>query len=198
MLAKGGVRAMKKSDTPSTQLAPLSISDDVEKEQVFLMFLQGWTAADIEGKTGIRQDRIRQWSHRGSWPAKKKQFEELKMEKNPLEQQPIVKAVINSKKGELKKQFIENMGEIAAADAEHWKKIDPEERLVVASNIAALGGLHRKTFDLDKEEEAGSKGHINLTFLSQASEPGMVRVINSAAVRVIEEPASVSTNPDDY
>lgn len=189
---------MKKSATPSTQLPPLSISDDPEKQQCFLLFISGWTPAEIEVKTGIRQDKIRQWNCRGNWAAQKKQLEEMRREKNPPMEQPIVKAVINSKKGELKKKFVENMGEMAAADAETWKDMEPEARLVVASNIAALGGLHRKTFDLDKEEEAGSKGHINLTFLSQASEPGMVRVIDSTAVRMIEEPAPVSTNPDDY
>lgn len=189
---------MKKSVTPSTQLPPLSISDDPEKQHCFLLYISGWTAAEIETKTGIRQDKIRQWICRGEWAAQRKQLEEMRREKNPPMEQPIVKAVINSRKGELKKQFIENMGEIAAADAEHWKDLEPDARLVVASNIAALGGLHRKTFDLDKEEEVGSKGHINLTFLSQASEPGMVRVIDSTVVRMIEEPAPISTNPDDY
>ena len=92
---------------------------------------------------------------------------------------PIVQAVIEANRDGLREKFRATTGEMAVKDAEYWAKMTPQKRLKEASGIAPLNKVHRDNLDLSKEQaEAGSGGHISLTFLSQADSPGMVKVID--------------------
>jgi len=176
---------MKKPTDPARQ--PPSSIENPEKHNAYMMFLSGWSAEEIAERCELSFDMVRQWVTRGEWVQHRKQLNELHTEKNPVLQQPIPKAVANARKGELKQRFVETMGEIAAEDVSHWKDLDPQERLAVATDIVALAGHHRKTFDLDKEDTAQEKGHISLTFLTQSSQPGFVKLLEPEKVKEIEE-----------
>jgi hypothetical protein len=184
VLAKGG--GVKKRPVDPTRQEPSSI-DNPEKHQAFLMFLSGWSAEEIADRCELSFDMVRKWVERGGWVKRRKEFQGLWEEKHPLREQPIPKAVAKSDKGALKKKFVETMGEIAADDVEHWKNLDAGARLSVATDIVALAGHHRRTFDLDKEEAASEKGHISLTFLTQSSEPGFVKLLEPEKVKEIED-----------
>jgi hypothetical protein len=176
---------MKHPLDPARQ--PPSGIENPEKHQAFLMFLSDWSAGEISKRCDISFDMVRKWVERGQWVQRRKEFQGLYDEKHPVSQQPIPKAVANARKGELKKKFVETMGEIAAEDVEHWKNLDADARLSVATDIVALAGHHRKTFDLDKEDAATEKGHISLTFLTQSSEPGFVKLLEPEKVKEIED-----------
>lgn len=178
----------KHKNTDPTQLAPSAASDDVEKQQCFLLFAAlGMEASEIEERTGIPANRIRQWMLREKWRDQKEMMENHKKNSRPAIEQPIVKAVINSRKGELREKFVANTGEMAAEDSEHWKQLSPEERIVVAPAIASLNGVHRKNLSLDAEEENKERGHIVLSFLNRANEPGMVKPISPEKIKEIEQ-----------
>lgn len=169
-----------------------------EKHQCYLLYLVGFGPGEIETKTGVPSNRIRGWMFKEKWAKQREQYEEMLQEKHPTMAQPIVQSVIRSRKGERRKDFLEHTGEMAVADAQHWSSMDPQERIIVAPAIGTLNAVHRKNLGLEDEADGGEKSHISLTFLTKADDPGMVRVIDSSAVRMIEAPPKVSTNIDDY
>jgi Putative ATPase subunit of terminase (gpP-like) len=139
---------------------------DREYRECLLLYCMGWTAAEIEERASVRADKIRQWVCRDDWKGQKEAVEKMHTEKHPPQQSPILKVVANSRKDEIKEKYLSHMGEMAAEDAECWKDMQPQERLIVAPAIAALNGVHRKSLELDKEEENSDRGHISLTFLN--------------------------------
>lgn len=152
------------------------------KHQCFLMYLAGFGPAEIEEKTKIPANRIRQWMFRDKWAEQRKEYEDFLSEKNPIASQPIVEAVKASGKGDIRKTFVEKAGKMAKEDIEHWAdKMLPEERLEKAQSIAALNGTHRKNLELDVEAENKERGHITLTFLNNPD----VKIIDSEKVKEI-------------
>lgn len=188
------MKAKTSQDKPLTHKPPSSLGD-AEKHQAFLMFLSGFPPVEIARRTGLSHDVVKQWATRGKWNEQKRELENYHSEKNPPMAQPIMKAVANSRKGELRKKFLENTGEMAAEDAEHWKNLDPQERLVVAPAIGALNNVHRKNLGLEDEDDDREKGHISLTFLSQSSQPGFVKLIEPEKVKEIEQEADPMDDP---
>lgn len=174
---------------PPPIAAGASIMADPEYTECLAMYCSGWAAYEIEEKTGIRADRIRQWVHRDGWAELKAKTENHHAKKHPVEKSPVMRAVANSRKGEIRKKFIENTGEMALEDSAHWKDMGPEERLVVASNISSLNGVHRKNLGLDEDGESDGK-HISLTFLNNASNPGFVKLLSNEDVKEIEDEKS--------
>lgn len=170
--------------------------NDREYRECFLLYTMGWRPFEIEEECGISADRINHWVMRDGWKAQKEAAEQAEIRKHPPSQSPILKAVANSRRDKLRHKFLENMGEVAAEDAEHWKQLDPAERLVVAPGIASLAGVHRKTLELDKEEENNEKGHISLSFLCQASEK--VTVLDVQSEKIALPPPAASIDPNDY
>jgi len=146
----------------------------------------GWTAAEIEERSGVRADKIRQWTFRDKWAEQKQAVEKAHNKKHPPMESPILKVVANSRKDEIKKEFLERSGEVAVKDVRHWEKMDPEERLVAAPAIAALNKVHRDNLELNKEEENNEKGHISLTFLTNTTERVTVLDVQSEKVSLPE------------
>lgn len=179
------------SDSDPTRQPPsvLTLADSVgdrEYRECFLLYAMGWTAAEIEERSGVRADKVRQWVCRDSWKEQKEAVEQAHTKKHPPMESPILKVVANSRKDELKKEFMERTGEIAVDDVRHWGKMAPEERLVVAPAIAALNKVHRDNLELNKEEENNEKGHISLTFLTNTTERVTVLDVQSEKVALPE------------
>lgn len=158
--------------------------NDKSRAQCLIMFCMGFRYADIERMTGENGNTIRSWAKRDGWTDLKAEFESLKAKQDPFLEQPLVKAI--SKRAQFKEEFLQKTGAIAAEDAEHWKQLSPEERIEVAPAITSLNKMHRDNLDLSKEESDSTKGNINLTFLTRAHEPGMVRELTASEVREIE------------
>ena len=70
---------------------------DPEKDEVRAMYIMGWTAAEIEKETGMRADRIRKLVEREGWADLKRKCEEAYAKKHPIENRPLIKAVVNLK-----------------------------------------------------------------------------------------------------
>lgn len=161
---------------------------EAEHHQTALaMFIAGWPQCDIARETGLNENTLKTWIKREEWAKQKKAIDEKRKQLLPVENHPLVKAALKNPIGEMRTQFLENTGHMAVADSEHWKKMQPDDRLEVASSIKALHDVHSKTFGIGKEEEEGSKGHITLNFLNNADAPGYVRVIDVESER-IEQP----------
>lgn len=152
------------------------------------LYIIGFEPFEIGQRTGINENTIRGWVMKEKWNDRRKKHEQLNLEKHPIEERPLIKAFAKEK-GNLKKQFVEKAGEMAVKDMEYWADtLGPEDRLEVATNIAALNGAHRKNLSLDEEAE-GDKSHISLTFLTRANEEGFVRVLEPEKVKQIENHA---------
>lgn len=161
--------------------------NEPEKHQAFLMFITGFGAAEIEQRTSVRADKVRQWAHREEWVKQRTQYEEFLREKNPIVEQPLVQNVIRAKKGERKKEFLEKAGQIAIEDVDYWLGIPPEMRMAAATNIAAANKMHRDNLGLNEDAEQGERSHISLTFLNSADKPGFVKLIEPEKVKEIED-----------
>lgn len=168
---------------------------DREYRECFLLYTMGWRPVEIEEECGISADKINHWVMRDKWKAQKEAAEQAEIRKHPPSQSPILKAVASARKEELRQKFLEDMGVIAAEDAGHWKQLDPQERLVVAPAITSLAGVHRKTLELDKEEENDERGHISLSFLCNPTEKVTILDVQSEKIAL---PPATSTDPDDY
>jgi len=164
--------------------------NDIEKTQVYELYLMGWKASEIEKETGIDAKKIINWTFKDRWGERKEYYDALKSKKNPEAGQPIVKAVITANRDERRREFLEHTGVMAAVDAKHWSEMTPDERLAAAPSMVPLNKMHRDNLDLNGDADSGhGKGSlVNLTFLTNADKPGMVRVINqSTEVQRIED-----------
>lgn len=154
---------------------------DVEKTQCYHLYMQGWTAKNLVDECNIDYHKIKNWIFNDSWNSQKDYFDSFKSKRSPhITEQPAIKAVITANRDERRKEFLEHTGKMAVEDAKHWASMTPDERLEVAPNIAALNKVDRDNIGAnDDTDEKGGKGHISLTFLTQANEPGMVKVIDA-------------------
>lgn len=168
-------------EPPSILQPDISVTDR-EYRECFALYCMGWGAAEIEARCDVRADKIRQWTCRDGWKEQKEAIEKAHNEKHPPMSSPILKAVANARKQELKEKFVANMGEVAAENSEYIKSMAPEERLIVADKISSLNNVDRKSLELDKEEENNDRGHISLTFLTNTSEKVKVLDVQTETV----------------
>lgn len=155
------------------------------KEDAYFLFCQRLEPVKIAEILEINFNTLRQWIMKGKWTERRKKNEELMEQIKPTDKRPIVVAMARTR-AEAKKIYEEKSGTIAAEDIEHWtEKMNPEERLAAAPGIAALNGVHRKNLGLDEEAQT-ERGHISLTFLTKANEPGFVRLLDESKVKQIE------------
>ena len=162
-------------------------TNNPEYRECFAMFCAGWSVIEISKMATVDHGRLQRWSFNYDWPGQRKAVQQAYAKKNPPEKSPLLKAIANSRKDEIKKKFQENMGEMALEDSEHWADMKPELRLAAAQSITSLAGTHRKTLELDKDAERKEHGHINLTFLTSSNDPGMVRMLEPESVKEIPE-----------
>lgn len=168
----------------------LPVIGNPKQADCLAMFIAGWKLADISKESGVDYDTLKSWVFRYGWAEQKRKVESHRQKIDPIEEHPLVKAAMKNPKGEMREQFLQNTGVMAVQDSEHWKDMNPEDRLEVAPAIKALHDVHAKTFNIGKEEESGERGHINLlTFLNIADQPGMVRIIDDSKVReIVDDP----------
>lgn len=180
--------AVKPEPVPGQPPGKAPDPNDPQKTQAYELYLFGWGPTDIERECGIKAKTITNWAYKDRWNERKDYYDALKSKKFPPHEQPIVKAVITANRDERRREFLEHTGKFAVEDAKHWSKMTPAERLENAQQIAALNKVDRDNIGANDEESANARGHISLTFLSEADKPGMVRIIETPAqVQRIED-----------
>lgn len=160
---------------------------DPEKIGAWTMFIAGWKPCEIEAETGIPQGRIRLWAHREKWTEQKAKIEALRDKKHPAVEQPIARAVAKNPKGEMREKYLKNTGVVAMKTSEHWASMEPEELLAAASQVATLDKMNRGTLEIDAEDNTKGNTFMNLTFLTNADQPGMVRLLEPDKVKEITD-----------
>ena len=179
-------------------LEPEVAFTDREYRECFGLYCMEWTAAEIEERCGVRADKIRQWVHRDDWKILRDNVQKAQSDKHPPMSSPILKAVASARRDELKKKFVENMGEVAAENSDFIRQMAPEERLVVADKISSLNNVDRKSLELDKEEENNEKGHISLSFLTHSTEKVTVLDVQAETIREVKPEPVQKLTMDDF
>jgi hypothetical protein len=154
---------------PNPEVLPGKRPDpnDLVKTEVYQLYMQGWKPADLEAETGIPAKKIGNWVFSDRWVEQKEYYDRKNSKlRPPVNERPIIKGVVSANRDQRRKDFLEHTGQMAVADAKHWSSMDPQERLVVASEIAALNKVARDNLDLNKEEASNERGHISLSWLT--------------------------------
>lgn len=160
---------------------------DPEKHGVWEMYMAGWSAADIEAETGVLSNNIRKWAHREKWNDQRDRIQKLHDKAHPAASLPMVKAVAKNPKGEMREQYLKNTGVVAIKTSQHWAEMEPEELLACAQQVVALDKMNRGTLEIDAEDNSRGNALINLTFLANADQPGMVIELEPSKVKEITD-----------
>lgn len=156
--------------------------DESEKHACYVLYMAGFVAEEIVSEVGVNVNTLKAWITKDGWFRKREEINVARKKKNPPEEHPLAKMLAPDRAEKNIKRFKEVAGEIAVEDIEHWRDLNPQERLVVATAIGTLNKVHRSNLDLDKEEPGG-KSAINISFLNN---PGAVTVIEESPVKMIE------------
>lgn len=156
--------------------------DEGAKYECYHFYMGGFEQAEIAEKTGINPLTLKSWIHKDGWYQTREAIRAKAREKNPPEKSVLAKMLPPERAADNIRRFKEATNEIAAEDAEHWAELTPAKRIESAPAIASLNTVHRKNLELDKEEEKGKGGLINITFLTK---PG-VRMLDPSEVVEIE------------
>lgn len=158
--------------------------DETDKHNCYAFYMAGADPVNVSEMTGVNVNTIKSWVSQLGWFREREAMRAAHRKLNPPEASPVMKAFSPDKAAENIRIFEEKTGKIAKEDAEHWAdKMDADERLAQAPNIAALSKTHRANLKLDREEP-GERGLINITFLTN---PDAVKVIQSPAVVELED-----------
>lgn len=153
---------------------------NTEKSECYKLYMAGLGPAEIVRRTGTKSDKLNAWIYRFKWKEQRTEIDAIRAQANPTMETPIARALVTDHDDSLKHRFLKTAQKIAVKDVEHWEKMEPEDRIGVAPALGTLNKMHRDNLGLSKEEEAASKGHISLTFLTNPH----VKLINDQTTTI--------------
>lgn len=179
---------MARRQQPESPIPPVN---ETAEHHAFLLYVSSpeLSLEEIAGMVGENANTVRVWKFRRKWDKGLAEIREMLAKRRPPKEEPHVLAAVESR-DEIAKDYEANMQRAAKKVGRHVASLTEEEIIENAPKIDAFDKVAGRRLKLDEPEQAGSAGHISLTFLGAAAE-GSVKIVGPALSKLMDSERSL-------